>query len=57
MLTQNQWRDGSDKDSDISNRGMPELPMFKNSTRTFVMDMIWGEKERKYIANYGISYM
>ena len=27
--------------------------MFKNSTRVFVEDSIWGKKERKYIANYG----
>lgn len=33
---------------------MPELPMFRNSTRILVMDTIWGDKERKYIANYGI---
>jgi len=32
---------------------LPELPMFKNSTRVFVEDTIWGNKERKYIANFG----
>ena len=27
--------------------------MFKNSTHVFVEDSIWGNKDRKYIANYG----
>ena len=52
---ENQWQDQSHKDSDISDRGLPELPMFKNSTRVFVEDIIWGKKERKYIANYGTT--
>jgi len=29
--------------------------MFRNSTRVFVEDLIWGDKERKYIANYGMK--
>ena len=49
----NQWRDGSDKDSDIGDRGTPELPLFRNSTRALLEDLVWGGKERKYIANYG----
>jgi hypothetical protein len=59
LLSKNQWRAGSEKDSDISpDRGMPELPLFKNSTRALVEDVIWGNKERKYIANYGnVFYM
>jgi hypothetical protein len=52
-LTKNQWRAGSNKDSDISDRGVPEAPIFRNSTRTFLEDSIWENKERKYIANYG----
>jgi hypothetical protein len=54
----NQWRDGNRKDSDISDfRGTPESPMFNNSTRTLMANLIWGSKERKYIANYGIFYL
>jgi hypothetical protein len=53
----NQWRAGSGKDSDISDRGVPEAPIFKNSTRAFLEDNIWGDKERKYIANYGMSFV
>jgi hypothetical protein len=30
--------------------------MFKNSTRAFVEETIWENKERKYIANYGIPF-
>lgn len=36
---------------------MPELPMFRNSARTFVEDTVWGNKHRKYIANYGMMVL